>query len=56
MYFFSREWEVMAVDITTSPTLHAGAPMTLFKLPEPLDGGGDVSADGQRFVFAMPVR
>jgi Tol biopolymer transport system component len=56
MYFLSREWEVMAVDITTSPTLQAGAPRTLFKLPEPLDGGGDVSADGQRFVFAMPVR
>jgi dipeptidyl aminopeptidase/acylaminoacyl peptidase len=56
MYFLSREWEVMAVDITTSPTLQAGAPRVLFKLPGPLPAGGDVSADGQRFLFSLPVR
>ena len=56
MYFLSREWEVIAVDITTSPTLQAGAPRILFKLPGPLVGGGDVSGDGERFVFALPAR
>ena len=56
MYFLSREWEVMAVDITTSPTLQAGTPRTLFKLPGPLLGGGDVSPDGERFLFALPAR
>jgi Tol biopolymer transport system component len=56
MYFLSREWEVMAVDITTSPTLQAGALRVLFKLPGPLPAGGDVSADGQRFLFSLPVR
>jgi Tol biopolymer transport system component len=56
MYFLSREWEVMAVDITTTPTLQAGSPRLLFKLPGPLAGNGDVSQDGERFVFTMPAR
>jgi hypothetical protein len=56
MYFLSRDWEVMAVDITTTPTLQAGTPRVLFKLPGPLAGNGDVSQDGERFLFALPVR
>jgi Tol biopolymer transport system component len=59
MYYMTRDWEVMAVDVTTSPTFQAGTPKLLFKLPGPLVGNPaqwkNVSPDGQRFVFAMPV-
>jgi eukaryotic-like serine/threonine-protein kinase len=60
MYFMTRDWEVMAVDITTTPTFQAGTPKLLFKLPGPLVGNPaqwkNVTSDGQRFVFAMPVK
>jgi hypothetical protein len=56
----SRDWEVMAVDITTTPTFQASAPRKLFQLPGPLPGNPaqwkNVSQDGQKFVFAMPMR
>ena len=59
LYFMTRNWEVMAVDITTTPTFKAGAPRLLFSLPGPLPGNPmqwkNVSQDGQRFVFAMPA-
>ena len=59
MYYMTRDWEVMAVDITTTPSFQAGSPKLLFKLPGPLPGNPsqwkNVSPDGQRFVFAMPV-
>ena len=59
MYFITRDWEVMAVDISTSPAFQAGTPRLLFKLPGPQQGNPaqwkNVSADGERFVFAMPV-
>jgi Tol biopolymer transport system component len=59
MYFLTRDWEVMAVDLTTDPTFKAGTPTRLFKLPGPLVGNPrqwkSVSRDGQRFVFAMPM-
>ena len=58
MFYITRDWEVMAVDITTTPTPQAGTPKMLFKLPGPLPGNPpqwkNVSRDGQRFVFAMP--
>ena len=60
LYFLTRDWEVMAVDIATTPTLQAGTPKMLFKLPTPLAGNPpqwkNVSRDGQQFVFAMPAR
>jgi hypothetical protein len=60
MYFMTRDWEVMAVDITTTPTFQAGTPKLLFKLPGPLVGNPaqwkNVTSDGQRFVFAMSVK
>jgi hypothetical protein len=56
MYFLTRDRELMAVDITTSPKLQAGTPRLLFKIPDPLAGTGDVSPDGERFVIAMPVK
>jgi Tol biopolymer transport system component len=59
LYFMTRDWEVMAVDVTTTPTFTAGTPRTLFKLPGPLPGNPmqwkNVSQDGQRFIFAMPA-
>lgn len=59
LYFMTRNWEVMAVDVTTTPTFTAGTPRLLFSLPGPLPGNPmqwkNVSQDGQRFIFAMPV-
>ncbi len=59
LYFMTRNWEVMAVDVTTSPTFTTGTPRLLFSLPGPLPGNPmqwkNVSQDGQRFVFAMPA-
>jgi hypothetical protein len=59
MYFITRDWEVLAVDITTTPTFQAGSPKLLFKIQGPLTGNPgqwkNVGRDGQRFVFAMPT-
>jgi Tol biopolymer transport system component len=59
LYFLSRDWEVMAVDVTTAPTLTVSAPRLLFKMPGPLPGNPlqwkNVSNDGQRFLFSMPA-
>ena len=59
LYYLTPDWEVMAVDVTTTPTFQAGAPKILFTLPDRLDGNPqqwqNVSGDGQRFVFAMDV-
>ena len=38
LYFMTRNWEVMAVDVTTTPTFTAGTPRLLFALPGPLPG------------------
>ena len=60
LYFMTRDWEVMAVDVTTTPTFQAGTPKLLFKLPVQPVGNAlqwkNVSGDGQRFVFSMPAR
>ena len=54
-YFFGYQY-FMAADVTTSPTFTASAPKVLFKLPGPLGGNlGNISPDGQRFVFAVNV-
>jgi len=59
LFFMNRDWEVMAVDITTTPSFTAGTPKMLFKLPGPLPGNPmqwkNVTQDGQRFIFAMPA-
>jgi Tol biopolymer transport system component len=47
---------VTSVDITTAPTFQAGTPKVLFTLPGPINGNlGNISRDGQRFVFAINV-
>ena len=59
MYLLSRDWEMTAVDVTTTPTFRVlAAPKVLFKLPGPLveSSPEGVSRDGQRFVFAMPAK
>jgi Tol biopolymer transport system component len=59
MYFLTRTWDVMAVEVSTAPTFKSGTPARLFKLPGPLAGNPrqwkNVSRDGQRFIFAMPA-
>ena len=61
MYYLTPDLEVMAVDIfATTPTFQAARPRLLFKLPGRLIGqlpfvSKNVSADGQRFVFAIAV-
>jgi Tol biopolymer transport system component len=56
IYFLTRDRDVMAVDITTTPKLQVGTPRLLFKIADPLAGGGDVSPDGERFIISMPVK
>ena len=59
LYYLTPEWEVMAVDVTTTPTFQAETPRLLFKFPGPLPGNPrqwkNVSRDGQRFVFNINV-
>jgi Tol biopolymer transport system component len=59
LYYLTPDWEVMAVDVTTTPAFQAGTPRFLFKLPGSLVGNPqqwrNVSRDGQRFVFTMNV-
>ena len=60
LFFMTRDWEIMAVDITLAPTLQIGVPHLLFKLQGPLPGNPlqwkNVSRNGERFVFSMPLR
>ena len=56
----SRQVRVMAVDVTTDPTFTVAAPRELFRLQGPLPGNPaqwkNVTPDGNRFIFAMPVQ
>jgi hypothetical protein len=52
----SNELLLMSVDVSTAPTFTVGTPKVLFKLPGPQGGNlGNVSRDGQKFVFAVNV-
>jgi eukaryotic-like serine/threonine-protein kinase len=59
LYYLTRRWDVMAVEITTSPTFTAGTPRRLFTAPGPLVGNPQqwksVGRDGQQFMFALPA-
>jgi dipeptidyl aminopeptidase/acylaminoacyl peptidase len=64
LYYLTNDREVVAVEVSTTPTFKASAPEQLFKLPsQPLGNpfgngfeGGNVTHDGQRFVFSMLPR
>lgn len=52
----SNELLVVSVDVETTPAFKPGTPKVLFKLPGPVGGNlGNISRDGQRFVFAVNV-
>ena len=57
--YITSRWEVMAVEITTTPTFAVGTPRSLFTAPGPLVGNPrqwkSVSRDGQHFMFALPA-
>ena len=59
LFYLTPDWEVMAVDMTTTPTFQAGTPELLFSLPGHMlqdpNLWKNVSRDGQRFVFAIDV-
>jgi hypothetical protein len=55
LYYMNRNWEVMAVEVTTTPTLQAGPAKLLFKVPAlPGPPGSYMTRDGQRFILAVP--
>jgi Tol biopolymer transport system component len=55
LYFMTRDRELMAVDVSSTPTFQVGMPHVVFRMPDPRVGGGDVAPDGQHVVAAMPV-
>jgi hypothetical protein len=44
----------MSVEVAASPSFPAEIPKRLFQLP-PGIGAGDITADGKRFLWAIPV-
>jgi Tol biopolymer transport system component len=56
LYFITRDRELMAVDVSSTPTFHTGMPHVVFKASDPRVEGGDLAPDGQRAVVAMPVK
>jgi Tol biopolymer transport system component len=56
LYFMNIDQEVLAVDVTRSPKVQAGTPRVLFKMPDPLAGGPEISGDGERFIVTMPAK
>ena len=53
--FYLSATSVMSVELSTTPEFQAGVPELLFKVPSPPGLYWDVTADGQRFLFAIPV-
>jgi Tol biopolymer transport system component len=63
LYYLSPDGNVMAVEVATTPDFRASTPKALFQLPAnflhrfSFPGTlADVAADGQRFLFALPVQ
>ena len=46
---------VVAVEIDTSHGVRAGAPRPLFQVPQGTNFAWDVTSDGERFLFSVPV-
>ena len=57
LIYMNRDFELMSMEVTTTPTFSAGTPKLLFKLasPQTAISPDGISRDGQRFVFGMPV-
>lgn len=57
LIYMNRDFEVMAMDVSTTPAFRAGTPKLLFKLasPQTAISPDGISRDGQRFVFGFPV-
>jgi dipeptidyl aminopeptidase/acylaminoacyl peptidase len=55
IFFRALNGSPMAVDVTTSSTFQYGIPKQLFALPVNV-GDWDVTADGKRFLVAMPLQ
>jgi hypothetical protein len=53
LFFRAPDGSPMAVEVSTYPTFQAGFPKRLFSMP-PDVGPWDVTADGKRFLVAMP--
>ena len=54
MFYVASDGKLMSVDVSANPLFKAGAPRPLFHLPAGFIGG-DVSADGKRFLIGVPV-
>jgi serine/threonine protein kinase len=54
LFYVASDGKLMAVDVSVKPIFKAGAPRPLFRLP-PGFIGGDVTADGRRFLIGVPV-
>jgi Tol biopolymer transport system component/predicted Ser/Thr protein kinase len=56
--FYVEGDSLMAVPVTTSPSLTIGVPVTLFSAPSlgGFTGNYDVTPDGDRFILVEPVR
>jgi hypothetical protein len=55
LLYVAPSGQVMAVTVETGAVFKAGSPVPLFAVPEGAFERWDVSSDGQRFLFAVPV-
>jgi Tol biopolymer transport system component len=53
LFYVSADRQMMAVDIAGAQTPNVGTPRALF--PMPASDAWDVTRDGQRFLFSLPV-
>ena len=54
LFYVASDGKLMSVDISAKPVFEAGDPRPLFQLP-PGFIGGDVTADGRRFLIGVPL-
>jgi eukaryotic-like serine/threonine-protein kinase len=54
LFYVASDGKVMSADISAKPVFEAGAPRPLFQLPLGFIGG-EVTADGRRFLIGVPV-
>ena len=57
LFYMNRDFELVAMDVNTTPAFSVGTPRLLFKIasPQTAISPDGISRDGQRFVFGMPV-